>query len=70
MDLKIQKRKQRRKIKTNQSNNNKQHGVNLRNLRQIPVSNRKNKHVIYQRIATVNIRSLKKQGRPTEKCNK
>ena len=57
---KIQKRKQRRKIETNQGNNNKQQGVNLRNLRQIPTPNRKkNEHVIYERIATVNIRSIK-----------
>ena len=55
------------KIKTNLSNNNKQHGVNLRNLKQIPTSNRKNEHVIYKRIATVNKRS--KQGRPIKKGN-
>ena len=40
-ELKIQKRKQQGKIKTSQSSNNKQHGVNLRNLRQIPTDNRK-----------------------------
>ena len=52
-------RKQRRKIKINQGNNNKQHVVILRNLRQILTSNRQNEHVFYKRIATVNIRSIK-----------
>ena len=58
-ESKIQKRKQQRKIKTNQSNNNKTHGVNLGNLRQSQLLIEKNEHVVYDRIATMNIRSTK-----------
>ena len=56
-ELGIQTRIQQRK-KNSWSNNNKQHGVNVRNLRQILTYNQKNEQVNNERIAIVNIRSI------------
>ena len=54
-ELKIQKRMQQRK----RTNQNRQHGINVRNLRQIETHNPINEQLKYERIATVNIRSVK-----------
>ena len=57
-ELKIQKRIQQQK-RTNQNNHNKQHDIGVRNLRQIQTHNPKNEQLKHERIATVNIRSIK-----------
>ena len=56
-ELEIQRRIQQRR-KSNQNNNNKQHGINVRNLKQIQ-THQNNQLVKHERIATVNIRSIK-----------
>ena len=57
-ELKIQNRIQQQK-RTNQNNHNKQHDIDVRNLRQIQTHNPINKQLKHERIATVNIRSIK-----------
>ena len=54
-ELRIQKRIQQWK----RTNKNRQHGLNVRNLRQIQTHNPINEQLKYERIATVNIRSIK-----------
>ena len=54
-ELKIQKRIQQWK----RTNQNKQHGIDVRNLRQIQTHNPINEQLKYERIATVSIRSIK-----------
>ena len=56
-ELEIQKRIQQRK-KSDQNNNNKQHGINVRNLKQIQ-THQDNQLIKHDWIATVNIRSVK-----------
>ena len=45
--------------RTNQNNHNKQHGIDVRNLRQIQTHNPINEQLKHERIAMVNIRSIK-----------
>ena len=54
-ELKIQKRIQQQK----RTNQNRKHGINVRNLRQIQTHNPINEQLKYERIAMVNIRSIK-----------
>ena len=57
-ELKIQNRIQQWK-RINQNNHNKQHGIDVRNLRQIQTHNPINEQLKHERIAMVNIRSIK-----------
>ena len=57
-ELGIPRRIQQRK-RNNQNNNNKQHSINVRNLKQIQTYNQKHEQVNHERIATVNIGSIK-----------
>ena len=57
-ELKIQKKLQQQR-RTNQNNHNRQQGIDTRNLRQIQTHNLKNKQLKHERIAMVNIRSIK-----------
>ena len=57
-ELKIQNRIQQWK-RTNQNNHNKQHGIDVRNLRQIQTHSPINEQLKHERIATVNIGSIK-----------
>ena len=56
-ELKIQKRIQQWK----RTNQNRKHGINVRNLRQIQIQNPINEQLNYERIAMVNIRSIKRK---------